>query len=125
VKKYICITACFWDQQLFSVGESVERPESAKMPAHFRVVSEQPAAVSTTEGTEAQRVAGEAGADLPPTQLAGTVGTDAGLPPDGSNNSALRENLKVLCGRNGITVKSNTTVDWMLAELKKKNITVM
>ena len=98
--KYICIKKCYWEERFWDLGDVVEKPNDVKVPEHFRPITSKVIEVANTENTK------------------GTAS------PNKDEGSIIRETLKKLCGRNGITVEPTTTVEWMREQLSAKGIVV-
>ena len=103
--KHICIRKCYWEERIWDLGDVVEKPNDAKVPEHFHPVT--PEVVSPLVVDAAKDEA----ANIEP-------------PPDDGDGSIVKETLKKLCAKNGITVKSKSTIAWMREQLSEKGIVV-
>jgi hypothetical protein len=98
--KYVCIKQCYWEERIWDLGTVVERPNDVKVPEHFRPVTPEVVKSVKDETTKDE------------------------VSPVGDEGSIVRETLKKLCGKNGITVKPDTTSEWMREQLSAEGIVV-
>lgn len=94
--KYTCIRPCFWEERFWGLGDTFERNGEVKVPEHFRAEK----------------------SETPPTKGEEKVEDEIG------EGSHIRETLKKLCAKNGITVEPDSTIEWMRDQLSDKGITV-